>query len=133
MHRVSHYGTEADQHYPEEWQIVDLAAAAYNKVTVALYDTLGPRAVGEPSPSALLFNFPSLTYNALSEYVINHAELSVVFCSSNHIADLIKNSANCPTLKLIVSFDPIDADMRASLFEPATKTGVQIREMAERE
>ncbi|KAG8855025.1 hypothetical protein FRB96_007220 [Tulasnella sp. 330] len=95
-----------------EWQIVDLAASAYNKVTVALYDTLGPHAV---------------------EYVINHAELSIVFCSSNHIADLIKNSANCPTLKLIVSFDPIGTSARASLSEAAAKTGVQIKEMSELE
>ncbi|KAG9024617.1 hypothetical protein FRB95_011267 [Tulasnella sp. JGI-2019a] len=92
-----------------EWQIIDMAAGAYNKVTVALYDTLGPHAV---------------------EYVINHAELPIVFCTANHIGDLIKNSMNCPSLKVIVSIDPIDAASRASLFEAATKTSVQIMEMA---
>ncbi|KAG8848283.1 hypothetical protein FRB96_001256 [Tulasnella sp. 330] len=94
-----------------EWQIVDLAAGVYKKVTVALYDTLGPRAV---------------------EYVINHAELSVVFCSANHVSDLIKNSANCPTLRVIVSFDPIDAPTKALLLEAATKTGVMIKDFRER-
>ncbi|KAG8986740.1 hypothetical protein FRB94_002959 [Tulasnella sp. JGI-2019a] len=95
-----------------EWQIVDMAAGAYNKVSVALYDTLGPHAV---------------------EYVINHAELPIVFSTANHIGDLIKNSVNCPSLKVIVSIDPIDAATGGSLFEAATKTGVQIMEMAELE
>ncbi|KAG9003712.1 hypothetical protein FRB93_010933 [Tulasnella sp. JGI-2019a] len=95
-----------------EWQIVDLAAQAYNKVTVALYDTLGPHAV---------------------EYVINHAELGIVFSTANHIGDLIKNSVNCPSLRVIVSFDPLDVATRAVLLEAASKTGVQIKELAELE
>ena len=30
-----------------EWQIVDMACHSYDKVSVALYDTLGPTSVGE--------------------------------------------------------------------------------------
>ncbi|KAG9025800.1 hypothetical protein FRB95_009774 [Tulasnella sp. JGI-2019a] len=91
-----------------EWQIVDLACAAYNKVSVALYDTLGPHAV---------------------EYVINHSELSLIFCSSNHLPSLIKISDNCPSLKMVVSFDPLDPSKKASLIELASQKGVEIVEM----
>jgi long-subunit acyl-CoA synthetase (AMP-forming) len=41
-----------------EWQIVSLAASAYNLVFVSLYETLGPNVV---------------------EYCINHAEVNVRF------------------------------------------------------
>lgn len=68
-----------------------------------------------------------------AEYVINHAELPVVFCSANHISDLIKSSVNCPTLRVIVSFDPIDVPTKALLLEAATKTGVMIKDFRERE
>ncbi|KAG8940937.1 hypothetical protein FRC00_012666, partial [Tulasnella sp. 408] len=74
-----------------EWQITDLACQAYNKVSVALYDTLGPNAV---------------------EYVINHSEIPVIFCSSNHIQALLDNATACPVLKMIVSFDPLDVDAK---------------------
>ncbi|KAG8855059.1 hypothetical protein FRB96_007254 [Tulasnella sp. 330] len=93
-----------------EWQITDLACVAYNKVTVALYDTLGPHAV---------------------EYVINHSEISIVFSSSNHIADLIKSAENCPSLKMIVSFDPLDQKVKASFKEMASQRGVEVLEMKE--
>ncbi|KAG9032336.1 hypothetical protein FRB95_001589 [Tulasnella sp. JGI-2019a] len=93
-----------------EWQIVDLACAAYNKVSVALYDTLGPQAV---------------------EYVINHSEISLVFCSSNHVTDLIKTSENCPSLKIIVSFDPIDQATMSSLKESASQQGLEIMVMSQ--
>lgn len=33
-----------------EWQIVDIAAQSYNKVTVSLYDTVGNDSVGEKDP-----------------------------------------------------------------------------------
>ncbi|KIO20763.1 hypothetical protein M407DRAFT_29608 [Tulasnella calospora MUT 4182] len=90
-----------------EWQITDLACQAYNKVGVAPYDTPGPNA---------------------ADYFINHSEISLIFCTSNHIPALIDNAAACPELKLIVSFDPFDVDLKkkyveaGSLFRRAVAT-----------
>ncbi|KAG9007923.1 hypothetical protein FRB94_013870 [Tulasnella sp. JGI-2019a] len=96
-----------------KWQIVDLACAAYNKVTVALYDTLGPGAV---------------------EYVINHSKLPVVFCGgAKQISSLLASSDNCPCLKIIVSFDPLDATTKAALVETGREKGVEIKEFSELE
>ncbi|KAG8856572.1 hypothetical protein FRB96_006332 [Tulasnella sp. 330] len=95
-----------------EWQIVDLACAAYNKVTVALYDTLGPGAV---------------------EYVINHSELPVVFCGDKQISSLLVSSDKCPTLKMIVCMDRLEAATKAELIKIGNEKGVEIKEMRELE
>ena len=55
--------------------------------TVSLYDTLGPEA---------------------TEYIINHSKLVCVVTSVNHIPTLLKLKPRMPTLKLIVSLDPLD-------------------------
>jgi long-chain acyl-CoA synthetase len=54
--------------------------------TVSLYDTLGPDSI---------------------EYIINHAELPCVAASLNHITALLKLKPRLPTLKVIVSLDPL--------------------------
>lgn len=56
--------------------------------TVSLYDTLGPDAV---------------------EYIINHAELTCVVTSLNHITALLRLKPRLPTLKVIVSLDELQA------------------------
>ena len=56
--------------------------------TVSIYDTLGPDT---------------------TEYIINHAELTIVVASLNHIPVLLKLKPRCPTLKIIISIDSIDA------------------------
>lgn len=50
-----------------EWTITDLACVTQGLYDVALYETLGPEIV---------------------EYVINHAELEIIVCSSNYLAQL---------------------------------------------
>lgn len=70
-----------------EWQITDLALASQSLYTVSLYETLGPDA---------------------TEYIVNHAELTCVVCSLPHIPLLLKLAPRLPTLKLIVSLDPLD-------------------------
>lgn len=69
-----------------EWQITDLACASQSLYTVSIYDTLGPDT---------------------TEYIINHAELPAVCTSVNHIPALLKLADRCPTLKLIISLDPL--------------------------
>ena len=54
-----------------EWVIIDSAIQAYSLVNVALYDTLGPNAL---------------------EFILNHAEIPVAFCSGDRISNLLKIS-----------------------------------------
>lgn len=56
--------------------------------TVSIYDTLGPET---------------------TEYIINHATLSSVVTSLPHIPTLLKLAPRIPSLKIIVSLDPLDA------------------------
>jgi long-chain acyl-CoA synthetase len=56
--------------------------------TVSIYDTLGPDT---------------------TEYIVNHASLVCVVTSLPHIPVLLKIAKRCPTLKLIVCMDPLDA------------------------
>lgn len=76
-----------------EWVITDSAIQAYSMVNVALYDTFGPSAL---------------------EFIINHAEIEVSFCSGDRISNLLKISSKCPKLKYIVSFDDLLADLPIS-------------------
>ena len=69
-----------------EWQLIDLACTSQSLYSVSIYDTLGPDT---------------------TEYIINHASLSCVATSLNHIPTLLKLAPRCPTLKIIVSMDPL--------------------------
>lgn len=69
-----------------EWQITDLACASQSLFSVSIYDTLGPDT---------------------TEYIINHAELPAVATSVSHIPALLKLADRCPTMKLIISMDPL--------------------------
>ena len=54
--------------------------------TVSLYDTLGPET---------------------TEYIVNHASLTSVCTSLSHIPVLLKLAPRCPSLKIIISLDPL--------------------------
>ena len=69
-----------------EWQIVDLACMSQSFFSVSIYDTLGPDT---------------------TEYIINHASLTAVCSSLAHIPTLLKLAPRCPSLKLIISLDPL--------------------------
>lgn len=62
--------------------------------SVSLYDTLGPDA---------------------TEYIVNHANLACVVVSLNHVPTLLRLKPRCPSLKLILCLDPIDAGDRPGL------------------
>jgi len=68
--------------------IVDLGCMSQSLFTVSIYDTLGPDT---------------------TEYIINHATLVCVITTIPHIPTLLKLASRIPTLKLIVSLDPLDA------------------------
>ncbi|KAG9104856.1 hypothetical protein FRC06_008086 [Ceratobasidium sp. 370] len=93
-----------------EWQVIDLALHAYDKVGVSLYDTLGPDSV---------------------EYIINHAELPIVFTTASHLTQLVSATTKCPSLKLIVSIDKINADQRTTYGTWAAERGVRVTTLEE--
>lgn len=99
-----------------EWQIVDLACQSQSLFSVSLYDTLGPDT---------------------TEYIINHSALTSVCSSINHIPTLLKLAPRCPTLKLIISLDPLsDGELPGNskkdiLQAMAAGTGIQIHDMLE--
>jgi long-chain acyl-CoA synthetase len=62
-----------------------------------------------------------------AEYVINHSELSLIFCSTNHVSALIETAPKCPKLKVVISFDAVNA----SMVDAAKEKGVQLKEFSE--
>ncbi|KAF9567606.1 acetyl-CoA synthetase-like protein [Agrocybe pediades] len=95
-----------------EWQIVDLALQSYQKVSVSLYDTLGKDSV---------------------DYIINHAHLSVVFATSDHIPVLLKVAPKVPMLKAIICMDKISPDAAKVLKEWTESQGLIFKEWHELE
>ena len=67
---------------------IDLGCASQSLYTVSLYDTLGPTA---------------------TEYIANHASLSCIATSLNHIPALFNLKPRLPHLKVVVCLDPLDA------------------------
>ena len=70
--------------------MIDLGCMSQSLFSVSIYDTLGPDT---------------------TEYIINHATLNCVITSLSHVPTLLKlaSAKRIPTLKLIISLDPIDA------------------------
>ncbi|KAJ7632188.1 hypothetical protein FB45DRAFT_1057323 [Roridomyces roridus] len=92
-----------------EWQMVDLALQAYNKVSVSLYDTLGKDSV---------------------EYIINHAHLTIIFATLDHIPGLLKIVHKTP-LKVIVSIDALTPETSRVLTEWGQVHGVLVKDLNE--
>lgn len=70
--------------------MIDLGCMSQSLFTVSIYDTLGPDT---------------------TEYIINHAALHCVITGLPHVPVLLKLSSakRIPTLKFIISLDPLDA------------------------
>ncbi|KAK4121782.1 acetyl-CoA synthetase-like protein [Parathielavia appendiculata] len=99
-----------------EWQITELALLSQSLWPVSLYETLGPEA---------------------TEYIINHSGLTAIACSLPHVPTLLKLAPRVPTLKLIISLDPLDAGEMAGhsklalLNATAANHGIQIVSMTD--
>lgn len=87
-----------------EWQIIDLACVSQALYSVSLYETLGPDT---------------------SEYIINHASLTCVATSLNHVPTLLRLASRCPSLKLLVVLD----DLIASNDSPGQSKADLLREL----
>ncbi|NWZ14151.1 ACSL1 ligase, partial [Agelaius phoeniceus] len=92
-----------------EWVIIEQACYAFSMVVVPLYDTLGAEAI---------------------TYIVNKADLSLVFCDKPDKARLLLTSVEkgeTPILNTIVIMDSFDAD----LVERGKKCGVEVFSMRE--
>ncbi|KZS99134.1 long-chain-fatty-acid-CoA ligase [Sistotremastrum niveocremeum HHB9708] len=95
-----------------EWQIIDLAVHAYNKVGVSLYDTLGPDAV---------------------EYIITHANLTIIFASSQHVPTLLALGSRIPKIKVIVSIDELNVQTQNIFSTWGKERGIRVIDFKELE
>ncbi|KAJ7582619.1 long-chain-fatty-acid-CoA ligase [Mycena floridula] len=92
-----------------EWQLVDIAVASYSKVGVSLYDTFGPEAVG------------------------NHAVVSIIFTTADHVPGLVKLAPKIKSLKMIVSFDAFTPEAGKVLQEWSQSQNIQLLHLSELE
>jgi long-chain acyl-CoA synthetase len=60
---------------------------------------------------------------------INHAHLSVIFATANHLPSLLKLAPKCPGLKLIVSIDDLSAEAKTLATTWAQAQGIEVREL----
>lgn len=63
----------------------------------------------------------------------NHCPLSIIFSASNHLSSLLKLAPKCPSLKVIVTLDPLSRPERAALTEWADSIDVELLDMSELE
>ncbi|RIA86944.1 hypothetical protein C1645_828502 [Glomus cerebriforme] len=92
-----------------EFQLIIQANAAYNLITVPLYDTLGPDTI---------------------EYCMNHAEIQIVLMTANHITSMLKFATKIPQLRVIISIDPLE-DSAKLLREWASELNIKVYEFSE--
>ncbi|RKP12653.1 hypothetical protein BJ684DRAFT_20818 [Piptocephalis cylindrospora] len=102
------------------WFVAEQACNAYSLVSVALYDTLGPKA---------------------AEYIVNHAEIPIIVAAGDKLPLLLASAEAMPSLKIIISMDPLDAplsslppgyaDTRSLLNAWSKRAGIQILEFSE--
>ncbi|KAH7320920.1 hypothetical protein B0I35DRAFT_407944 [Stachybotrys elegans] len=118
--RIGHTGDKYavgiwSQNRPE-WQISDFAISSQSLFSVALYETLGPDA---------------------TEYIINHSKPACVISSLSHIPTLLKLAPRVPSLKIIISMDPLDSgevkeQTKAFMLNNMAKDhGIQVLSMTE--
>ena len=64
---------------------------------------------------------------------INHSDLSVVFAAPEHIPFLLTLSPKLPTLKMVVSIEPLEDDEKRVLNAWAKSRNLKFMDIAERE
>ncbi|WVO13079.1 hypothetical protein L204_100689 [Cryptococcus depauperatus] len=96
----------------EEWQLVDLACQAYGLVGVSLYETLGPD---------------------VAQYITNHCPLPIIIAAATHIPALLKIAPSCPSLRVVVSMDPMAPTEKSLLGQWASTLGIELMTLEELE
>lgn len=95
-----------------EWRIVDLAASLYGKVLVPLYDNFGPDSI---------------------EYILNHADVSILFLQPTGVGTILSIAHKLPALKTIVTIEPLQAEAKNILKLWAEQKNIKVFEMSELE
>ncbi|OMJ23890.1 Long-chain-fatty-acid-CoA ligase 5 [Smittium culicis] len=80
-----------------EWGIAEKACFTQSMYTVTLYDTLGEEA---------------------TEYIINHSETPMIFCSIDKISNILRLADRIPNLRNIISLDPLEVTPKGP-FKPS--------------
>ncbi|OMH79688.1 Long chain acyl-CoA synthetase 7, peroxisomal [Zancudomyces culisetae] len=70
-----------------EWKMTEYAVLSQGLCTVSLFDTCAPSEM---------------------EYIINHSETPMIFCSLDKVANLLRAADKIPNIRAIVSLDPLD-------------------------
>lgn len=63
----------------------------------------------------------------------NHCPLSIVFAATNHLADMLQIAKACPTLRVIVSMDPMTPTEMSVLQAWASSVDVELLTLADME
>ncbi|KAI9458025.1 acetyl-CoA synthetase-like protein [Russula earlei] len=120
VHKLFENGTVGGGEYPTvglwslnrpEWVLIDLALNAYGKVGVSLYDTFGDQ----------------------TPFSIDHAHLTLIFTSSDHLTTLLKAAPRHPHLKLIVVIDELEPETKRFAAAWSQTQGVKLQELSELE
>jgi long-chain acyl-CoA synthetase len=61
----------------------------------------------------------------------NHCPIPIIVASSNHLTDVLKIAPHCPSLRVIVSMDPISAAERDVVTQWASSLGILFLDMTE--
>lgn len=62
---------------------------------------------------------------------INHSGLSVIFASVNHLAELVKLAPKTPHVKMIVSLDDLEPELKRVLTSWAGQHNIKIKTLNE--
>ena len=79
-----------------EWTYTDMALVEYGYCGVPLYDTLGPDAV---------------------KHIIQQTRMATVCCSADKVGKLLALKAECPSIRVVVQFEDVDAASVAAAAE----------------
>ena len=83
--------SRADVSFRADWLLVDLACQAYNKVTVALYDTLGAESVGA---------YSALTRFSRYSYFLTRIRVSILAAHTVGALTPVHLASTTPTFQL---------------------------------
>lgn len=67
----------------------------------------------------------------MAEYIINHAEIPIIFATQQHVATLLGLASKTPTVKTIVSIDKLEPNVRHVLTKWGKHVGIEIMDFAD--
>lgn len=62
---------------------------------------------------------------------VNHAELTVIFATADHIPALLKLAPRIPKVKMIVAMDEVSPESKKILVEWGQERNIQVKDLPE--